>query len=211
MAKVFDFTAKLNERRAAAKIAEMEVAREQVVNAKMNEAADLFQAGNLLGALVAFDDAQKAQEPVNNPCAYCDPSNEFKGSKYEASRGLRNTELAKLMREDIKSAVKRGLLDKGFKVSVRCDSFSMGCSIDIRITALPAGVAVYTPEYLEATGNLQHPARCTVESRYTPAVEKALRVLEEIHSSYQRDNSDSMSDYFDRRYYGDVEIDWRLK
>ncbi len=55
--------------------------------------------------------AKKAVEkkPV---CAYDDPANEMRGSKYDATRDLDIKEVAKLVRADIKQAIKSGRLPK---------------------------------------------------------------------------------------------------
>ncbi len=144
--------------------------------------------------------------------AYCDPANEVRGAKFDATKGLTQVEIAARIRQDIKDALKSGLLPKGVKVSVRCKSYSGGGSIDINITAVPPGFRVCNPKYVawrkENPQDSFPPFRaCDMRSDEYSAV---LETLKGIHDAYNRDNSDSMSDYFDVRYYGDVTMHWEL-
>ena len=47
--------------------------------------------------------------------------------------------------------------------------------------------------------------------RYTPEVVDALAKLNAIHASYNYDNSDIMTDYFNVRFYGNAVIDWKIE
>lgn len=120
----------------------------------------------------------------------------FEGSKYRQTTHLPRTEIAKLMRADVKAL----RLPKGFKVSVRCKQYSGGGSIDIRLTAVPEGfllIASVSDDYMQ---------RRTL----TPAAQRILDDLKSIHSAYLYDDSDSMTDYFNCRYYGHAEIEGDL-
>ncbi len=143
--------------------------------------------------------------------AYCDPNNETRGAKYAATKSLTSTELAGRIRADIKTAQKNGAIPAGGGVSVRKRSYSGGFAIDVRVTSLPAGFKVWNAAYLlheqrTAAGFYEH----WHNERHSPQWRALAEVLGEIHSAYNRDNSDSMTDYFDRRYYGDVGLDWQL-
>ena len=222
MAKIIDFTAKLNDRRAKAETARRDQAAQNAISEHLSAAGVSAANGDAKGMFNQVAAAIKIQDRDNRPMpAYCDPANDRRGSKYEATKGLYASEIPALMRADIKSAVKRGLLPKGLKISVRRDSYSGGCSIDMGITAVPSGIEVYNPEFLRWTGNLKHETRYPADydcagqmaplyhvpgGRYTPEVTRYLEVLKEIHGAYQRNNSDSSSDYFNVRYYGDASI-----
>lgn len=211
MAKIIDFTARLNERRASAKQAEIEQTRQALVDSHMDTAREAAVSGDTKSMLQHVVAAVEVQDQASRFMpAYCDPSNEFKGSKYEATKRLSTPEISKLIREDIKSAKKRGQLPAGLKVSVRSDSFSGGSSIDIRITAIPEGQQLFNPEWAEATDNGRRYNERGLQ-RYTKAVQGWIDLLKEIHRSYNRDNSDSMSDYFSVNFYGDVTVDWKLE
>jgi hypothetical protein len=128
---------------------------------------------------------------------YCDPANEFRGSKYDRDRDVAS--IAKLLRADIKAARKDGtlVLPADTKVSVTIDRFSMGCSVHVRIYDLPAEL-MYNAPGTELTNGYpysggSHPYRQAAEAR-----------IKELMDAYLRDNSDSQSDYSDVNFYGSV-------
>ena len=47
------------------------------------------------------------------------------------------------------------------------------------------------------------------EPRYTPEASSALETIKGMLSSYNFDDSDSMTDYFHVNFYGDVKFSWR--
>lgn len=127
----------------------------------------------------------------------------FIGSKYEETKGLARTEIAKLFRTDVKQAIKRGELPKGLKLSVRCDSYSGGGSIDIKVTELPAGFKILNPERVLA--QLAEPNKFLPEVHYprlTPEAESLLGKLEDMIQAYNYDDSDPMVDYYRVRFGG---------
>lgn len=150
--------------------------------------------------------------------AYCDPNNEFRGTKYDATRDLPLTEVCKRIRQDIKDAIAGGLLPK-LKVSVRKQDYR---AMSLRVTDVPASFRLYLPEYLawaranpsaDEYGNGPYydygsPHR---GQRMTPEYESVLQVLTEIAQAYNRDNSDSMVDYFDVRFYTTIQFCWELE
>jgi hypothetical protein len=119
------------------------------------------------------------------------------GPKYEASKNLAGgVEIAKLVRADIKAAVKAGTLPKG-KYSVKSDFKS----IDVKVSDL--NITVYSEAALTS------PGRVYVYELYSERMAAALKTLREIHGAYNYDGSDLASDYFNVRYYGDVSLDWK--
>jgi hypothetical protein len=109
------------------------------------------------------------------------------------SSRLTTTEIAKLIRTDIKAALKAGSLPKGTKVSVRSEYFSMGSAIRVNITALPESVKLMNRVHIAF--ELAHP-RATywdmpreAQPRYTV---EAQAILDKVHSivlAYHVDNS----------------------
>jgi len=125
------------------------------------------------------------------------------GKKYE--RGLTTTQCAARIRADIKEALRTRELPRGLKVSVRSDYFANGSSIDVRVTALPAGWALLNPERVRhdvLTPNV-YPENL---ARYTEETTALLKVLQAIMDAYNYDGSDSQTDYFHVNFYGHAEI-----
>lgn len=138
MGEIISFAAALNARRIAAEIAGREAATAQR-NATRRESlraeyADAGQSGEIFANILAdVVEAKEATEKASRFLpAYCDPENERRGCKYEATKGASLTDLAKRMRGDIKAARKSGAIPDGVKISVRARYFSGGGSIDIR-------------------------------------------------------------------------------
>lgn len=169
----------------------------------------------LAGAIVAVVDAQAlhtaamdliakaAREPGTHARipAYCDPANEVRGSKY--NRDLDVAEVAKLLRKDIAAARKDGslALPAHAKVSVRIDRYSMGCSIDVVVRGCTPAELWNVPgadaDYVDGEWTSYGGGR-------TPMREAADAKLNELLNAYKRDNSDSMTDYYDVNFAGHV-------
>lgn len=123
------------------------------------------------------------------------------GSKYhESNQGvyMPTAEIAKLIRADIKAAINDGKLPgKVSNYSVRSENFSGGRAIRVLVRDLegmwksrPADEHdSYSREVLTDEG------------------ERILKVLKEIHASYNYDGSEVQYDYFNVNYYGQVEIE----
>lgn len=124
------------------------------------------------------------------------------GSKYEETKGLRRAEIAKLIRADIKAATGT-LIPDWVRTSVRTEEYSMGGSINVTVQYDPR---LWQPcdGYLEDRvcprsaqyGGHQPHDRLTLLGRGVEAI------ITEIQRAYNYDGSDTMSDYFDVRYYG---------
>lgn len=143
--------------------------------------------------------------------------NKTYGTKYEATKGLRRVEIAKLIREDLKAAVKAGTLPKA-KYAVRC---SRGRGINVEVSQIP--FAVLSREYFTLRAdhasvpadkhwswkvdvNLRdghRPARerCTEEAHVLQDAVKA------IVAAYNYDRSDIQTDYFDVRFYSSIDLE----
>jgi hypothetical protein len=130
------------------------------------------------------------------------------GSKYNQSSALTLTEIAKLMREDIKLARKIAKLPTKpgqikvpdpigdapteIKFGVTTQYYSGGGSINITVRNIPEEWG-----FEEET----HPYPHRAPTRALDALSVALR---EIWEAYNYDGSDIQADLFDRRYYGGV-------
>lgn len=122
------------------------------------------------------------------------------GTKYAATKDLKRTEIAKLIRADIKAAVKAGSLPKA-KYSVTCRSYSGGGSIDIHVSEAE-GIRVYNVERLLFEHDEPH-AYCALDV-YSAEMMAVVETLDAIHASYNYDGSDYSTDYFHVRFYGDA-------
>lgn len=218
MSNVVNFSAHLNARRAAAETATREAARaERLALQRAELAVELGgspAAGVLADILTAVrEERQAAEAATRYQPAYCDPENERRGAKHDATRELSGAEIAKRIRQDIKEAQARGDLPKGLKTSVRYRSYSGGQSIDLRIVALPEGFKVLSERYARYAAENPHDYSppFSWQDQQSPEYVALEAKLKALHSAYNRDNSDSMVDYFDVRYYGHVELDWRIR
>jgi hypothetical protein len=150
------------------------------------------------------------------------------GEKYEAQQGLSTTEIAKLIRADIKTAVKDGTLPSTWKYSVKTEYFSGGSSIDVRVKncadawmtcdgtvpgskqMLPNGswtARACSNMWCKGRNEPEYAHAATEHKVLTEQAEAAKAVLQAIHNAYNHDGSESMVDYFDVNYYGTVNFE----
>lgn len=145
------------------------------------------------------------------------------GARYdEPARYASAADIAKLIRRDIKAAIAAGdLPGRASDYRVRSDRFSGGQSIHIRLLMpdlyevckgiVPGSEDGYGARscgdpWCKAGGihadspHAHHHYILSAEGRRVKAL------LEDIHGAYNHDGSDVMTDYFDVRYYGGVEI-----
>lgn len=219
MGQIINFAEAKQARRIAAKVAAIDAATAARSAARRVEIVDAFKEigpqGEMFGHILA-DVAQAAEErrdAARHMPAYCDPANERVGAKYEATKRLDVKEIAARMRADIAEAKANGKLPHAVKVSIKIRRFSGGQSIDLRIVAIPADVVMLNPDRVrwERDNPNEGYHMCPYRDRWTPEAAAILATCEQIHASYNRDNSDSMSDYFDVNYYGHAEFDWQLR
>lgn len=219
MSNVVEFQAAFQKRRTDIATGARAERIQSLVMAEAESFADMagFNKGSFESALVKqaakkIAEQEAARKPV---CAYSDPANEKRGSKYEATRDLDIKDIAKRVRADIKQAIKVGRLPKGTKTSVKIDRFSMGQALDITIKAIP--VEIYNPNYAKATKGFTdyHCEEASnvrqSEGQYSQDLQSAIKALECIGHAYNRDNSDSMSDYSDVRFYLRVDVDYDVR
>jgi hypothetical protein len=124
------------------------------------------------------------------------------GSKYDNT--LTTTQIAKLIRADIRQAIKSGDIPK-IKASVRTRYFAGGSSIDIAIkeTSFPILNPIYLDKYFR-----DEQINFNTTQRYTDQLNDVIRKLRAISTSYNHDGSESQVDYFDVNFYSNVSLDW---
>lgn len=95
------------------------------------------------------------------------------------------------------AAISAGELPKGLKLGVRTRYFANGSSIDVTVKALPDDVALFAEDVLRM-----------------PAAERPHNkrmYSEALLNAYNHDRSDSMTDYFDVKFYDHVGVDWKFE
>lgn len=116
-------------------------------------------------------------------------------------------EIAKQIRKDLKIA-----FWKSFKFSVTTNSGA--CCSAINIAILSWNIQLYTKDYIEAKKQWDWLV-CTELNKenkmFTKEWKRFIENVEKIHSRYNHDNSDVMTDYFDVNYYWTVEVGTRNK
>ncbi|MEU7978304.1 hypothetical protein AB0B63_07200 [Micromonospora sp. NPDC049081] len=138
------------------------------------------------------------------------------GGKYADTRNLRLTDIAKLIRAEVKlarkiarmtatpGAVKTadpiGDAPAGIKVSVRTQCYSGGGSINVQLSGIP-----------DEWGWTEGPEDGCTNPRYrrvaTPELKAFARAIKDVMNAYNYDGSDITTDYFDVRFYGHVSAD----
>lgn len=145
------------------------------------------------------------------------------GARYnEPAQYASAAEIAKLIRRDIKAAIAAGdLPGRASDYRVRSERYSGGQSINV-VALLPDlwqvcegivpgsedgyGARSCGDPWCKAGGSEFPGARSHLILSAEGRRIKAL--LEDIHGAYNHDGSEPMVDYFDRRYYGGVDIDY---
>lgn len=135
---------------------------------------------------------------INGGMAFTD------GSKYASTRNLRTADIAKLVRGDIKAAIKAGELP-AIKTSVRTRTFSGGSAIDVYVTEAP--YQIETDESVRA--EKERPHEFYDGDRRTPEAIRVVRALEGILAAYNSTDIDSQVDLFLVRFYAHAEHDWK--
>lgn len=131
------------------------------------------------------------------------------GSKYD--KNLNTTQIAALVRGQVKAAVKSGELPAG-KYSIRTSHFAGGSSIHVKISDLKGDI--FEPEYLRDGDKYLMGPSIEDESgwhrphRFKLWVVAAVKRVEAMLADYNHDGSDIMTDYFDVKFYATVDVDY---
>ena len=143
------------------------------------------------------------------------------GYKYHEVREYAGAaEIAKAIRADIKQAKAEGLLPRDWSYSVRSSNFAGGCAIDVTVNG-PREAIIVDEDMTRCPvdGRNGRPmcqpgfhrwAKCEGARHLTELAEVTEMTLKRIHDAYNHDGSESMTDYFDVRYYGQVNFDYSL-
>jgi hypothetical protein len=129
------------------------------------------------------------------------------GTKYEATKDLNRTAIAKLVREDIKAAVKAGTLPRA-KYSVRKRDYAGGGSIDISFSHVEGDFVLFNEERVRfdiATKDREF----TYMPIYSEQAKALTDALDAILNAYNFDGSESQVDYFHVRFYGHAKVEWQ--
>lgn len=141
------------------------------------------------------------------------------GHEYAKTQGKSTTDIAKMIREDIKTAKAEGLLPQQWSYSVRSDSFSGGSSIDVEVKDCPdawqpcdGGVPgephrVCPNVWCSARNDPAYAHAATPHDVLTEEARAAEIALKRIHGAYNHDGSEIQVDYFDVNYYGHVQFE----
>ena len=144
------------------------------------------------------------------------------GYKYDEAKGSA-TDIAKMIRADIKQAVAEGLLPSRWRYSVK----TRYASIDVEVKncadawiecdgSMPgtrhvwpdgSSTATRCPNvWCKARNDPQYAHAAETHDVLTDEAQVAKITLERIHNAYNHDGSETQVDYFDVRYYGSVDF-----
>jgi hypothetical protein len=138
------------------------------------------------------------------------------GGKYADTQELRLTDIAKLIRAEVKVArkvakmtAKPGALKVAdpigdapteIKVSIRTEYYSGGGSINVSLSNIPDEWGWTKEPYDGYHGQ-------DFRNVPTEALRTFARAIKDVMDSYNYDGSDITTDYFDKRFYGGVSAD----
>lgn len=128
------------------------------------------------------------------------------GALYKSGRDV--ADVAKLVRADLARLAKGGVLPDGFKASVRISRYSMGCSLAIAIASAGAAQVIDAEKWIEMeAGNWNG---SWDGRRYSAEGKRLLEVAEHIGRQYQRQESDSHTDYHNTNFHLQVDFESAL-
>lgn len=136
---------------------------------------------------------------------------------YERSYGYRYgevdayttcTDIAKVIRRDVKQAQEEGLLPARWSYSVRSDSLSVDVEVRDCLDAWRECDGMNCGNvWCAARNDPAYAHAATPHQVLTAEAESAKLTLERIHNAYNHDGSEIQTDYFDVRYYGHVNFE----
>lgn len=141
---------------------------------------------------------------LHKPAGFANEIEVFKkGALNDPSRDVKET--AKLIRADIKKAIKAGALP-AIKTSVKIDRFSMGQAINVIVTESPVELMnLEGMEKLKASN--YRLSLLDVGGRHTEAGSKVLEVLQAIGAQYNVSRHHAQSDYYETDFYFHTQIE----
>lgn len=138
--------------------------------------------------LIADLDVPAVGAPV--AVKYVSTIDRFQGSKFQATKGMDLRDIAKMVRSEIKTAIKSGALPAGIKASVTIDRYSGGQSLRVKLSGI----------------DHRSGASFGVEPKYwlTRDAYAAESLCDEIVSAYNRTERDAHTDYSNARFYSSI-------
>lgn len=135
------------------------------------------------------------------------------GYLYDTERTVKDD--AANIRRHIKTMTKAGLLPADWRYSVRYHTASMCQAIEITATApRPIYGVDRNDVYDYSTRGIDPPTHAetgkpitSIRDAWTSEARAVLDTLEELHSAHNYNNSDSMTDYYDVKFYGTVSVE----
>ena len=124
------------------------------------------------------------------------------GSKYNPD--LTTTQIAQLVREDIKAAIRGGELPMA-TYSVRTSYYSMGSSLNVTVKDVPFNVLNEERVLKE-----NHLPEC-FNQKHTPEAQKVLDQIRAILDLHNRKNIDSQRDVYNVKFSGFVQFDSNIE
>lgn len=134
------------------------------------------------------------------------------GAKYDPKHTL--TDIAKMIREEIKLLRKIGNLESDGAVAIPSPIADMPAGIKVSVRQLHYGSIVVTlsgvPQEWGWVRGID-PRDFWNQERWmhTPALHALIDELDTLVNAYNYDRSDAMVDHFDVNFYGRVDVDWR--
>lgn len=125
-------------------------------------------------------------------------SNAWAGELYEKTKDLSTTEIAKLIRKEIRQKF------PDIKVSVRTEYFSGGSSIDVKIMDWNKNPIHPNYDHLKLVDNITNPY-------YTEEATKLLEEIQAIGDKYRFSDCDGMIDYYNVNFWFSVEFDYTFR
>jgi hypothetical protein len=126
--------------------------------------------------------------------------NMFVGSKYNETSHLSITEVAKLIRVELKNAYPK------VKLSVKTSKYSGGCSLDVEIKSVDSNP--FSVEYNQFLGSNKPLNEWNFSKEKYNAAFLAMKTnIKSIVEQYNFDDSDTQSDYFSVAFYSNVRVE----
>ena len=126
------------------------------------------------------------------------------GSKYQRNLDIKD------ISKDIRSHLNKNF--KGFKFSVRISRYSMGQSLDVSIKGFPKGFVLFSEYNLNCMKNgIEPDFYMSRKGKYSDEATMLRDYIEKVISSYNYNDSDSMTDYFNVNFYSNVTYCWQME
>lgn len=133
--------------------------------------------------------------PAENP-RFNYTQNAFEGGKYKETQNLDITDIAKLLRTELKEKL------PGFKFSLRCEKYAGGCSLNVLITGIPESFDPFNPMWrIGNDRDEMNGLRREFYKELNADGEAIIKTVEDICNQYNYDDCDSMTDYFNVSFY----------